>query len=173
MTWVTTLRAMKGNKVGLSIEELHRVENDLADALLSLADQQRVDHEVFHVARDIAAWSQEHVRELARVGRDYGLELDADPREEPSLMAKVKHKGSELTGRFHEPGMLLLADLRHVHRTAAGASLDWEVLAQTAQAMKDTELLGVAQRCHPETLRQMRWANSKIKETAAQVMVTG
>ncbi|HSU00730.1 MAG TPA: hypothetical protein VLJ85_24005, partial [Geodermatophilus sp.] len=76
-------------------------------------------------------------------------------------------------GRFHEPGLLLVADLRHVHRMAAGASLDWEVLAQTAQAMKDTDLLAVAEQCHPETLRQMRWANSKVKEIAAQVMVTG
>ena len=63
--------------------------------------------------------------------------------------------------------------MEHVHRDAAGVSLDWEVLAQTAQAMQDTELLGVTQDCHPETLRQMRWANAKVKETAAQVMVTG
>jgi len=173
MTWVSALRGAKGNKVGMAIEELHRVENDLVAALLNLADQQKVDHEIFHVARDIAGWSREHVGELARVGRAYGLDLDAEPEDEPSLLARVKQKGSELTGRFHEPGLLLLADLRHVHRTAAGASLDWEILAQTAQALKDTDLLDVAQRCHPETLRQMRWANAKLKETAAQVMVTG
>jgi hypothetical protein len=173
MTWVSLLRATKGNKVGMAIGELHRAENDLAVALLSLADEQKADHEIFHVARDIAAWSQQHVRELARVGRDYGLDLDPEADDEPSLLGRVKQKGSELAGRFHEPGLLLLADLRHVHRTAAGVSLDWEVLAQTAQALKDAELLDVAQRCHPETLRQMRWANAKIKETAAQVMVTG
>jgi hypothetical protein len=172
MTWASVLRGTKGNRVGMAIEELHRVENDLVTALLNLSDQQKVDHEIFHVARDIAGWSQEHVAELARVGRDYGLDLDADADGESSLMARVKQKGSELTGRFHEPGLLLLADLRHVHRTAAGASLDWEVLAQTAQALKDTELLSVAQKCHPETLRQMRWANAKIKETSAQIMVT-
>ena len=85
----------------------------------------------------------------------------------------MKQKGSELTGRLHEPGLLLLADLRHVHRMAAGVSLDWEVLAQTAQAMRDHDLLALAEDCHPETLRQLRWANAKVKETAAQVMVTG
>jgi hypothetical protein len=172
MTWVDTLRGAKGNKVGLAIAELHRVENDLVGALLTLSDQQKADHEIFHVARDIAGWSRIHVRELARVGHDYGLDLDAEPDEEPSLLARMKQKGSELTGRFHDPGLLLLADLRHVHRTAAGASLDWEVLAQTAQALQDTELLALAQRCHPQTLRQLRWANAKVKETAAQVMVT-
>lgn len=173
MNLMQTLRSLHGNKVGAAIEELHRAENDLAGALLNLSDQQKVDHEIFYVARDIARWSQEHVRRLAEVGGDYGLELDPEPEAEATLLAKVKQKGAELTGRFHEPTLLLLADLRHLHRSAAGVSLDWEVLAQTAQAMQDTELLSLAQECHPETLRQMRWANAKVKETAAQVMVTG
>lgn len=168
-----TLRSLHGTKVGAGIEELHRSENDLAGALLSLSDRQKSDHEIFHVARDVARWSQEHVRRLAEVGVDYGLELDPDPEDEVTLLARLKQKGSELAGRFHEPGLLLLADLRHLHRTAAGVSLDWEVLAQTAQAMRDRELLGLAQECHPETLRQMRWADAKVKETAAQIMVTG
>ena len=173
MNVITTLRNLRGNKVGAAIEELHRSENDLAGALLDLSDQQRTDHEVFHVARDIARWSQEHVRELARVAHDYGLDLDPEPEDETTLAARVKQKGAELVGRHHEPALLLLADLRHIHRVAAGVSLDWEVLAQTAQAMQDRQLLGVAQDCHPQTLRQMRWANAKVKETAAQVMVTG
>jgi hypothetical protein len=173
MNVVTTLRNLHGNKVGAAIEELHRSENDLAGALLNLSDQQRTDHEIFHVARDIARWSQEHVRELARVGHDYGLDLDPDPEDESTLVSRMKQKGAEVLGRHHEPALVLIADLRHVHRTAAGVSLDWEVLAQTAQAMQDTELLAVAEDCHPQTLRQMRWADVKVKETAAQAMVTG
>ena len=169
----STLRSLHGNKVAAAIEELHRVEDDLAGELLGLSDRHKVDHEVFHVARDIARWSQEHVRRLSAAGVAYGLDLDPDPQDEATLLARLKQRGSELTGRFHEPGLLLLADLRHLHRTAAGASLDWEVLAQTAQSMKDTDLLEVAQQCHPQTLRQMRWANAKVKETAAQVLVTG
>jgi hypothetical protein len=169
----TTLRSLHGNKVGAAIGELHRSENDLAGELLSLSDQQKVDHEVFYVARDIARWSQQHVRRLAEIGHDYGLDLDPEPEDEPSLMALVKQKGAELTGRYHEPGLLLLASLRHIHRSAAGVSLDWEVLAQTAQAMKDEKLLALAEDCHPQTLRQLRWANGKVKETSAQLMVTG
>jgi hypothetical protein len=169
----TTLRSLHGNKVGAAIEELHRSENDLAGALLHVSDRHKVDHEIFYVARDIARWSQEHVRHLSRVGRDYDLGLDPDPVDEATVIALVKQKSAELTGRYHEPALLLLADLRHIHRVAAGVSLDWEVLAQTAQAMQDTELLGIAQDCHPQTLRQMRWANAMVKETAAQIMVTG
>jgi hypothetical protein len=173
MNITQTLRSLHGNKVGAAIEELHRAENDLAGALLNVSDRHKVDHEIFYVARDIARWSQEHVRLLSAVGHDYGLDLDGDPQDEATILARMKQKGAELTGRFHGPALLLLADLRHIHGTAAGVSLDWEVLAQTAQAMKDTELLSTAQECHPETLRQMRWANAKVKETAAQIMVTG
>jgi hypothetical protein len=160
------------SKVPMALEELHRAENHLAADLLRISDRHKADHEVHHVARDIARWSQEHVRALARIGHDYGLDLDAEPAEDPTLLEKVRQKGDELLGRHHEASLLLLADLRKVHKDAAGVSLDWEVLAQTAQALKDTELLEVTKKCHPETLRQMRWANARIKESSAQVMVT-
>ncbi|MFZ5847913.1 MAG: hypothetical protein ACOYX5_11070 [Actinomycetota bacterium] len=160
------------NKVGLAIEELHRSENDLAGELLRASDRHKVDHEIFYLGRDLARWSQQHVRELARVGRDYGLDLDPEPEDDSTILAKVRQKGAELLGRHHDPGLLLLRDLREIHRMAAGVSLDWEILAQTAQAMGDRELLGVTKDCHPQTLRQLRWANASLKENAAQIMVT-
>lgn len=165
-----------GNKVRMALEELHRSENDLAGELLQASDRHKADHEIFYVARDIARWSQEHVRELARVGHDYGLDLDldldAELDDDATIGAKVRQKGAELLGRRHDPALLLLADLRRIHRKAAGVSLDWEILAQTAQALKDRELLAVAERCHPQTLRQMRWANAQLKVQSAQAMVT-
>ena len=87
-------------------------------------------------------------------------------------LATVREKGDELLGRRHDAALLLLRDLRTIHRMAAGVSLDWEILAQTAQALRETALLELAERYHPETLRQMRWANAHLKEAAAQTMVT-
>jgi hypothetical protein len=160
------------NKVGLAIEELHRAENDLAAELLQASDRHKADHDIFYLGRDLARWSQQHVQKLAEHGRNYGVYLDADPADDPSLMAAVRQKGAELLGRHHDPALLLLKDLREIHRKAAGVSLDWEILAQTAQALKDTELLALAQACHPQTLRQLRWANASVKTNAAQIMVT-
>jgi hypothetical protein len=171
MILVTTLRELHGRKVGAAIEELHRAENDLVRELLGLADRQKADHEVFHVARDVARWSQEHVRRLADAGRGYDLDLGPEPASAPSLASRVKQKGAELTGRRHEAALALLAGLRHLHQTAAGVSVDWEVLAQAAQAVQDEELLALCQDCHPQTLRQLRWANALVKETAAQIVV--
>jgi hypothetical protein len=169
---LTTIRSLHGNKVAMAIEELHRAENDLAGSLLDLADLHRTDHEIFHVARDVAAWSHEHVRRLADIGSAYGVELDDRPRDRSEVLAGLKQRTADLVGRRHEPALLLIADLKRVHRKAAGASLDWEVLAQTAQALEDADLLALAEECHPQTLRQLRWANSKVKELSAQVMVT-
>jgi hypothetical protein len=160
------------NKVPMALAELHRSENDLARELLQASDRHKVDHEIFYVARDLARWSQEHVRELARIGQDYGLDLDPEPEDDTKLVATVRQKSAELLGRHHDPALLLLKDLREIHRKAAGVSLDWEILAQTAQALKDTELLSVTKHCHPQTLRQLRWANASLKVNAAQIMVT-
>jgi hypothetical protein len=159
-------------KLGLAIEELHRSENHLAAVLLGVSDRHKADHEVFHVARDIARWSQRHVQELARIGADFGADLDPEPRAEPGLLERLQQTTSDLLGRRPEPGLLLLADLRHAHREAAGVSLDWELLAQAAQGARKRELLALAERCHPDTLRQMRWANAKLKESATQALVS-
>ena len=160
------------NKVPLALEELHRAENDLAAELLHASDRHKADHEIFYLARDLARWSQDHVREIARVGRNYGLDLESEPADDSSVMARIRQRGAELLGRRHDAALLLLKDLREIHCKAAGVSLDWEVLAQTAQALNDSELLALAQKCHPQTVRQLKWATGSLKENAAQIMVT-
>lgn len=159
-------------KLGLVLRELHRSEMSLAADLLKVADRHKVDHEIYHVARDVARWSQQHVRELAEVGKRYGLTLTDDAKSDSGLLGGIREKASEVAGRRPEPGLLLLADLRHLHRVAAGASLDWELLAQGAQAAKDSELLALTRRCHPQSLRQMRWANAMLKVISPQILAS-
>lgn len=68
--------------------------------------------------------------------------------------------------------MLLLADLRRLYQKASGVSLDWVLLAQGAQARRESELLALVSRCHPETLRQVRWANGTLKQLAGQTLAS-
>jgi len=159
-------------KLDMAIEELHRSENHLVTVLLTMSDRHKTDHEVFHVARDLAKWSQTHVTELARIGRDFGLDLDSEPADDPGVLATLRQRASELLGRRPEPGLLLLADLRHLYREAAGTSVDWELLAQGAQGAKEQELLDLSERFHPQTLRQSRWANAMLKVTSPQVLAS-
>jgi hypothetical protein len=159
-------------KLDLAIEGLHRSENHLVTVLLSMSDKHKVDHEVFHVCRDMAGWSRTHVAELARIGRDFGVDLDPEARDDPGPLEVVRRRTSELLGRRQAPGLLLLADLRHLYKEASGTSVDWELLAQGAQGAKEKELLELAERCHPQTLRQARWANSYLKVTSPQVLAS-
>jgi hypothetical protein len=159
-------------KIGLALRELHRSESSLAEDFMKTADRHKVDHEIYHVARDLARWSLQHVHELTESGRRYSLSLKDDPEPEPGLRSAMRSKASELAGRRPEPGLLLLIDLRRLHRTAAGVSLDWELLAQGAQAAKDAELLALTKRCHPQSLRQMRWANAMVKVLSPQILVS-
>lgn len=172
MSLATKARHLIGNKAGLALEELHHHENALGASLRRLSDRHKADHEVHHVARDIAGWSDQHLRELARIGEEFGLELDSEPSLPHEILARARRKGSELAGRFHEPGLLLLWDLREVHRAAAGVKLDWEVLAQTAQAMKHPELIELCEQSQPQTERQQKWAEAQLKVMSPQIMAT-
>ncbi len=51
-------------------------------------------------------------------------------------------------------------------------SLNWELVAQSGQGFKQRALLELAQDCHPQTLRQMRWANAQLKESSPQVIAS-
>lgn len=159
-------------KLGIALRELHRSEEHLARELLRVSDTHRTDHEVHHVARDLAAWSQEHVRAIAAAAGAYGEDLDPEPHPENPVAAAVRRASSDLAGRTSDAGLLLLADLRGLLVHATGVSADWELLAQAAQGARDTGLLGLAERCHPETLRQARWANAVLKESATQVLLS-
>jgi hypothetical protein len=157
-------------KLKLAIRELHRSERKLAHQLNVVAARHHSDQDVCHLAHDMAGWSQNHVTQLAQHGRHYGLRLSADPHT-GAITGFLQSRMSGLLRHRPEPGLALLADLRRIHRLAAGVSLDWELLAQGAQAAKEAELLSLSSRCHPETLRQMRWANAMLKELSPQVLM--
>lgn len=158
-------------KLKLAIRELHRSERKLAHELNVAAARHHSDQDICHLAQDLAGWSQHHVERLADHGRHYGLRLSASPRTR-AVTGPIQARISRMLRHRPEPGLLLLADLRRIHRVAAGVSLDWELLSQGAQAAKDRELLSLASRCHPETLRQMRWANAMLKELSPQVLTS-
>src|SRR5437588_3538261 len=155
---------MSSSDAGLhyAFRQAHAAENKLAAELLDLATQHSTDHEVHPVARDLAAWSRENLHKLAEVAADHGLRLDAEA-DQPGRLRHLPETMATLIGRRPEPGLLLLEKLREIYLLASTASLAWEMLAQHAQAKQETDILDLAQQCHPQVLRQIRWANTMIK----------
>lgn len=159
-------------KIDLVLKELHRSENDLAAELMQVSQRHKVDHEIYYLAPDLARWSRRHVQEIAGIAARFGQDLDPEPATEGALTRKLREKGSELMGRRGEAALLLLRDLREIYLKASGVSVDWEMLAQAAQGIKDEDLLDLTKRCHPETLRQMHWANGHIKASSTQILLS-
>ncbi|MFF9061112.1 hypothetical protein ACIRPQ_21145 [Streptomyces sp. NPDC101213] len=161
------------NGIALTLRALHHGERHLAGQLTTVAERHRADHEIHHVATDLAGWSREHVRRLADAGGAHGLDLDdSTGASAPGVLSTLREKAAESVGRRPEPGLLLLRDLRQLHLDATGNSLHWEMLAQAAQATRDGDLLALASACHPQTLRQLRWTNTMIKTLSPQILTS-
>jgi hypothetical protein len=161
------------NGITLTLRTLHRGERHLAHDLVAVAERHRTEHEVHHVATDLAVWSREHMRRLADVAARHDVKL-GDPPDHSSdgVFATLRKKASEMVVHRPEAGLLLLRDLRELHIAAVENSLHWEMLAQAAQASRDGELLALASSCHPRTLRQMRWTNTMIKNLSPQLLTS-
>jgi hypothetical protein len=160
------------SRLPLALRALHRGEVGLGRELLAIADRHHADSEIWYTARDLAQWSQIHVRRLAEVSARHGVRLKAEPQWSLPLLSTASQKVSDALGRRPEPALLLLADLRRLHRRAAGASLDWEIVAQAAQAMRLTDVLELTQQCHPQVLRILRWSNSQLKVHSPQAIAS-
>lgn len=158
--------------VDLVLEDLYDAENQLHLDLERIGERHAAEHEVFHVTRDLARWSAEHVARLAEEGTRFGLDLDPVAVSTNSVAAGVRRKTSALVGRRHAPALMLIDDLRQIYGDASLVHLDWVLLTQIAQTVRDQALLDLAQSCQAETERQVTWAQGKLKEAAPQALVT-
>ncbi|MCC8482456.1 hypothetical protein LMJ41_31870 [Streptomyces globisporus] len=159
------------NAVALTMLGLYHGERALTRQLTVIAERHSSEHDVCHVAKDLALWSDEHCRRLAETGGHYGMRSDRPSPSSSQSTTIPEHTAEDIGGR-PEPALLLLQDLRDLHLAAAGNALFWEMLTQGAQAAKDSRLLELASFCHPRTLRQMRWTNTVIKNLSPQALIS-
>lgn len=152
------------------LADLYEGERHLASELLRVGDRHEAEHDVFHIARDLSDWSSDHGRRLADAAKANGQDLSTGRPRPTSLSGDRWWTSQHLLGRHSNPGLVLLHDLQAIYLAASYNSLLWEILAQGAQALSIGGLLELSTSCHPETLRQIRWANTKLKESAPQVI---
>jgi hypothetical protein len=142
-------------------------ERGLLRCLETVSDRHADEHEVYHVSRTLRAWSQTHIGRISQLAAARSIDVAAPDGESPQQRPSA---GCAAVGVSRTPGMELLEDLRWAYLSAADASTAWELVAQQAQATRDGELLGVVTACHPQTLRQLRWANTMLKAASPQAL---
>jgi hypothetical protein len=160
-------------KIDLAIRNVANSEAELAKALLEVGERHRVDHDVFHISQTLASKSRESLHSLRPDAERYGVQIDNQDRSPShSLGASLREKGAELLGSRPEAAILLLNDLRHLHLLAAAASIDWTVLGQGAQALRDEQLLATVSEHHPYALKTLNWTTTKLKEMSPQLLTS-
>jgi hypothetical protein len=118
----------------------------------------------------------EHASKLEPHAHRYG-ESAPSAHEGPelweSLVEKVRHTMSDVMARRPASGLLLLRDLRQLYHMAHEVSLYWGAIGQAAQAVRDRGLLEATTEMHEQTLTQIKWITTKLRETSPQVLVVG
>jgi hypothetical protein len=162
------------NEIGMLLAELHDAETDLAGEFRRVADRQAADHGTHYTCLTLAGQCDGHAARIRTAAGRYARDL-SEPLHSETLSATlgaVRRKTSELLGHRPESGLVLLRDLRQLYVTTEGVNVHWILLGQVAQAVRDTALLSEVSDLHKETLTQIKWLKTRLKEAAPQILAT-
>ena len=162
---------MTGTGLEYALHRVHHGENEVVQQLSRVADRHQREAEVHHVATDLIGWSTINIARLADAAESYDVSLSREP-DRPGVVRHAIDSVVSATGVGRAPALVLLEDLRDLYLVASETSLAWEMLAQHAQARRETDLLQLTSECHPQTLRQIRWANGMIKTLSPQALAS-
>ena len=140
---------------------LHRAELNLADAFRQVGDTHAAEPDVYHLCHTLAGQCDGHTERLRPAMERYGEEAPSEPDRLHSELFKGTRSGP----------LGLLRDLHDLYLMATECELAWTVIGQAAQAARDRELIEVVQACRPETVTQLKWLETRIKQAAPQALV--
>ena len=159
-------------KVGLAIEWLQNAELELANDYRWIGERHALEHDIHHLTRTLASQCEQHAEQLRAFALRYGAQSNEQPDESSPFadtLARSRTKLSELAER-QPTGIVLLGDLRHLFLKTQDVGILWIMLVQAAQALRDQDLLASAKASHQETVTQMHWLLTRIKEAAPQAL---
>lgn len=163
------------NKVGMALKELYRAEEELADEYVKVGERLAAEHDVWYDCKRFAEQCHAHADAIRPFASAH--EEDLPPADDATVgettTAALRHKLPEALGRRPESGLLLLRSLRQLYLQAQEVSFHWIVAGQLAQATRDHELLAVVDELHRETLTQIKWLKTQVKQSSPQALVVG
>jgi hypothetical protein len=143
------------------ISLVYRAEQKLADAFERVATQHSLEPDVLQLCKKFTIWCQDHVENIKKLSDRYGDENDDEPEDIYDALFDKPRMGA----------MGLLRDLHGLWLLANEVKLCWTVLHQAAQALRDQELEMSCLQFGEQTNRQIAWLLTKIRQSAAQVLV--
>jgi hypothetical protein len=169
------MRLKPTGSLGAALSDAHHSIADLAGETRRLGERHRPDHDVHHLTSTLGRLLDAAAATLARGGDRYDQRLSMptpDADRSGGSLAPAREKLADALGGRPIAGALLLADLRRLLGVAADASIACIILAQGAQATGDRDLLEAVTAAHATVLRVHRWALTRLKTTAPQVLTS-
>lgn len=160
-------------KLGLALKQVGSAEDELSSELLKVGDRHAADQEIHHTAHRLAEEGALLVARLQPFGERYDTQLDDVDADSPSVLERMREASGKLLGRSEASGLLLLRDLRELWLAAQAVEISWVILAQCAQAARDSELLELATEGHELAEIRGKWIRTHIKQLAPQALVAG
>jgi hypothetical protein len=163
-------------RIGQSLRQLAKAELDLADEYQKVGQRQAAEHDVYHTCRSLEQQCLDHAARIAPIASRYQSSSpvgDEDDDGWSGIVASMRQRMSDVLARRPASGLVLLHDLRQLYHLAHEVSLHWTAVGQAAQAARDAELLDVTTALHEQTLTQIKWITTKLKEVTPQVLVVG
>lgn len=140
---------------------LDQSEQELAQALRTVARHHRQEPDILQTCQLLAKWSEQHRERIAPLLARYREQKEPEPD---------KLKQSLFAGP-REGSLALLRDLHDLWLLASEVKLCWTVLMQAAKALRDQELQSACEELGQETQRQLDWLQTRIKQAAPQILV--
>jgi len=147
--------------VGNYLALVHNSEQQLADALVAVANHHGDEPDIAATCVLISTWSKAHVQELKPLVDRYSEQKNDEPEQLYKTLFDTPRTGS----------LALLRDLHDLWLLANEVHLCWMVLSQAAKALQDSELSTTCETCSDQTKRQIAWLLTRIKQAAPQTLV--
>lgn len=141
---------------------LCRAETDLADSFRQVGDGHADDPDVYYACNTLAKQCKEHAQKIRPFVERYGETIP----EEPDRLRE------DFFGNGTREGSLgLLRDLQDLYMMANECDISWTMLGQAAQGLRDRELLETVGACEGQTVTQIKWLRTRMKQAAPQTLI--
>ena len=135
-------------------------ERALADAFVLVGVRHATEPEMSNAARLHSNWCKAHLSTLRPLGERYGTKRSREGEQ----LRRALFRGRRLGG------LSLLRDMHDLLTLASFVHACWMALLQAARTRRDGDLEKTCRNCDAETLRQMSWLETKLRQIAPQVL---
>jgi hypothetical protein len=147
--------------IGLYLRLVKDSETQLSEALVSVADHHQEEPDMEEICRLLASWSCQKASSTERFINKYGGRHDRGAEKLYSELFQGPRRG----------GLALLRDLHDLWLLATEAQICWTLLAQAAQALRDTDLIEACLENTQQSGRQIAWLETRSKQAAPQTLI--